>query len=666
MLARDILTTEEASSSYQDEKPIIFEELAFLPTLGISPEFISFSAVSMESDKRISVQEQSSVGRAGGSIAIVDVPTASLHGRFPSRADSSIMNPKLPLLALLANKKLEVYDIDKKSRVTSCESPDSVIFWRWVSTSMIAFVTPTAVYHWPAVSKTGAPGASIPYKFFDRDPKFKALQVINYRTTSVPDSTQPVRTMPIGCLVGIAREGNGIAGHMQLYSSERNTSQTIDGHACAFARWGKNNTRRLFCYATRTPTDSKLHIYELSPPKNASEKPFKKKVCPIYFPPEASSDFPVAMQVSDKHKVAYIITKYGYLHIFDIPVGELIYMNRISADTIFTTVPSSQGGIVGINKSGQVLSVKLDEQTIVAYIALKLDKPRLASRFAARNGLPLTHLPLQLERLLKQSNYEEAITLIFQYPNENLRSPANLQKFLSAPVIAGQITAAMRYFNYAMSKSKLTDFETIELARAVMKQSRTDLLSTWLQEDKLECSEELGDLVVSKDPRLASTIYQRAQAHEKAIRTFVDMGEAQRIVSYCDSTGYKIDLCAQIIMFLQTNPLQAVALTVSVLERTPPPVPVEKIIELFIQSQRLADLTNIFQLSLKHNRPDQSHLQTRFIEMLFSTGQVGLAERVIISNQLTFFDHGYISMLCDKVGLYDCSAYLRSKMGQHK
>jgi len=34
---------------------------------------------------------------------------------------------------------------------------------------------------------------------------------------------------------------------------------------------------------------------------------------------------------------------------------------------------------VGINKSGQVLSVKLDEQTIVAYIALKLDKPRLVT-----------------------------------------------------------------------------------------------------------------------------------------------------------------------------------------------------------------------------------------------------------------------------------------------
>ena len=42
-------------------------------------------------------------------------------------------------------------------------------------------------------------------------------------------------------------------------------------------------------------------------------------------------------------QVAYIITKYGYLHIFDIHSAELIYMNRISADTVFTTVPASHG-----------------------------------------------------------------------------------------------------------------------------------------------------------------------------------------------------------------------------------------------------------------------------------------------------------------------------------
>jgi clathrin heavy chain len=654
----------------EDERPIIFEELAFLPSLGISSDSISFTAISMESDKNLCVQEQPPIpGRSTGSIAIVDIPSASLRGRFPSSADSAIINPKLPLLALLANKKLEVYDMDKKARVTSCESPDTVVYWRWVSTTMIVFVTKTAVFHWPAVHKNGTAAAPQPYKFFDRHASMKGMQMINYRTTSVPDPANPSRTMPVGCLVGIAKEGERIAGRLQLFSSEKNTTQTLDAHACSFVRHGKSNSRRLFCYATRTPSESKFHVYELSPPKDtASEKAFKRKSSPIYFPPEAAADFPVAMQVSDKHKVAYIITKYGYLHIFDIPSAELIYMNRISADTVFTTVPSSAGGIVGVNKSGQVLSVRLNEDAIVSHIAFKLDKQRLASRFAARNGWPLTHLPRQLDQLLRQGQYTDAATLIFQYPNEDLRTPETLQKFINAPFTPGQVTPAMQYFNLALTKGRLTRYETLELARAVLKQNRGDLLTTWMQEDKLDASEELGDLVAAVDPRLASTLYQRVGAHEKALRMFVEVGEAHRIVAYCDATGYapKLDFAAQIANFLQTNPPQAIALAIGVLERTPPLLPVEKIIELFVQAQRLPELTNVFQMALKHNKPEQSHAQTRFLEMLLSTGQVPIADRILTTNALTYFDLGYISMLCEKAGLYDRAAYLRGRMSQRK
>ena len=46
------------------------------------------------------------------------------------------------------------------------------------------------------------------------------MQMINYRTTSVPDPSNPQRTMPVGCLVGIAKEGERIAGRMQLFASE--------------------------------------------------------------------------------------------------------------------------------------------------------------------------------------------------------------------------------------------------------------------------------------------------------------------------------------------------------------------------------------------------------------------------------------------------------------
>ena len=56
----------------------------------------------------------------------------------------------------------------------------------------------------------------------------------------------------------------------------------------------------------------------------------------------------------------YLITKFGYIHVLDLMTAQLVYMNRISAETIFVTTPSvSDGGIMGINKKGTLK--KLEE-----------------------------------------------------------------------------------------------------------------------------------------------------------------------------------------------------------------------------------------------------------------------------------------------------------------
>ena len=61
------------------------------------------------------------------------------------------------------------------------------------------------------------------------------------------------------------------------------------------------------------------------------------------------------MQTSSKHGVIYLVTKYGYVHIFDIESGALIYMNRISADTMLVTAPyEPTSGIIAVNRKGQV------------------------------------------------------------------------------------------------------------------------------------------------------------------------------------------------------------------------------------------------------------------------------------------------------------------------
>jgi clathrin heavy chain len=92
--------------------------------------------------------------------------------------------------------------------------------------------------------------------------------------------------------------------------------------------------------------------------------------------------------VSPKYDVIYLITKYGYIHMYDIETATCIYMNRISGDTIFVTAPhEATGGIIGVNRKGQVLSVTVEEENIIPYINSVLQNPDLALRMAVRNNL---------------------------------------------------------------------------------------------------------------------------------------------------------------------------------------------------------------------------------------------------------------------------------------
>lgn len=68
----------------------------------------------------------------------------------------------------------------------------------------------------------------------------------------------------------------------------------------------------------------------------------------------------------------------------------------------------------------------------------------------------------------------------------------------SVPVQPGQTPPLLQYFGTLLTKRKLNAFESVELSRLVVNQNKKNLLENWLAEDKLECSEELGDLVKVK------------------------------------------------------------------------------------------------------------------------------------------------------------------------
>ena len=168
---------------------------------------------------------------------------------------------------------------------------------------------------------------------------------------------------------------------------------------------------------------------------------FTKKQIDVYFPPEATNDFPVAMQISKKHGIVYLITKYGFIHLYDLESGACIYMNRISGETIFVTAEhEASNGIIGVNKKGQVLSVDVDENTIVPYILTTLNNTELAFKLASRANLPGADdlYVQQYQQLFQSGQLDQAAQIAANSPRASYFDAPALT-FPDAVIISGNL-----------------------------------------------------------------------------------------------------------------------------------------------------------------------------------------------------------------------------------
>lgn len=87
----------------------------------------------------------------------------------------------------------------------------------------------------------------------------------------------------------------------------------------------------------------------------------------------------------------------------------------------------------------------------------------------------------------------------------------------------------------------MNESETIELVQPVLAQNRKHLIEKWMKEDKLHCSERLGDLVRPHDLNLALSIYLRANVAPKVIAAFAETGQFEKIIPYSAQVGYQPD-----------------------------------------------------------------------------------------------------------------------------
>lgn len=457
-------------------------------------------------------------------------------------------------------------------------------------------------------------------------------------------------------VVGISQSQGRVVGSMQLYSRDRGISQAIEGHAAAFAELkteGAPNVTKLFTFSVRTAQGAKLHVVEVDHP--AGNPPFQKKAVDVYFPAEAVNDFPVAMQVSSRFSIIYLVTKYGFIHLYDLETGTCIFMNRISSETIFTTAPQdSNSGIIAVNRKGQVLSVSVDESQIIPYLLQNPANSQLAINLASRAGLAGADdlYQQQFNQLMLQNNYVEAAKVAANSPRGFLRTPQTIDKFKAVPAPPGQLSVILQYFGMLLDKTTLNKYETLELVKPVLAQNRKHLLEKWLKENKLECTEELGDIVRPHDVNLALSVYLRANAPQRVVAAFAETGQFDKILPYAQKVGYNPDYAALLHNIVRINPEKGTEFATQLANQEGGAlVDIDRVVDVFLSQNMIQQATAFLLTALEANKPEQGAQQTRLLEMnLLNAPQVAAA--ILGNNMFSYYDKQKIAQLCENAGLF--------------
>lgn len=626
--------------------PIVFNEILNLsqPPLSCPLENVKFGSTSMESEKFITVCESGS-----GSIAIIDLSAGNSITRQKISAEAAIMNPVSKVIALKAGQVLQIFNLELRAKMKTYNMPAPVLYWKWISPNMIALVTAAAVFHW------SVGGEDAPTKIFDRNPGITdGTQIISYQVSE--DSKWCLL-----CGISAGDAPGVINGTMQLYSTEKSVSQMLQGHSGAFTTISvpgrDDGPAQILSFEDKKPDQpAKLFIMEVGREKTAPGGVFRVPPQPIPMAPDAPNDFPVTMNASKKHGMVYMITKMGYIYLFDIYTGKPIYRARITQDTVFASTDySASGGIIALTRKGQLLHVSLNEANLVPYIVGVLNDQQLAISIAARLNLGGADefYSNQFQQLIAQGDVQGAARVAADSPKGFLRTPQTIATFQGIPAQQGQPQPVFQYFSVLLEKGKLNHLESVELAKPVIQQGRTQLLEKWLSEDKLEKSEELGDIVMAADSGMALAIYLGSNAPEKVINCYMQRGEFDRIVEYASQANYHVDYSYMLQQLVRSNPQGALEFAKKLATNTTGVQLIDSntVLEVFMSVNLLREATAFLLDALKQNKKEEGFLQTKLLEINFLGGSPQVADAILGNEMFTHYDRPYIARLCEQSGL---------------
>jgi clathrin heavy chain len=539
-----------------------------------------------------------------------------------------------------------------KTKMKATAMTSAVAFWRWMDPKTIAIVTDTAVYHW------SMDGDAQPQKIFDRATVEGAVQIINYRTSA------DGKWLLLG---GIKPAGGSVAGVLQVYSVDMKASQPpMDAHAACFSTVtidGRSASSNLFCFTKSTPEGPRLNVIEVGVPKDQAFN------CSAAMRLQ-TGDFPVGMLPDNKHGIIFIVTKMGYLYMHEVQSGKCIFAQQVSQAMMFAQIESDapEGGIVTVDQSGRVAHFFVDEQNIVSYICNAMNDYELGVGLATRYNLPGAEniFQQQFTRLMQGQRHQEAMELAATSPQGILRNAETINALKAIP--GGQ--GLLQYFQMLLKKGTLNKLEAIELARPVIAKNPTaglEHIKGWLKDNKLEASEDLGDLLKNHNVTIALSVYLRAEVPEKVIGCFLTLAAQEpveakaqehlrNILNFAAKVSFKPDYPLLLSQLIGVNSDRAKDLALMlVLHPDGTKVDINATVDAFMRQNDVKNTTNVLLEYLKPrgDREEDAALQTRLLEInLMSMPQIADAIMESEDYKLTHYDHVKVAMLCERAQLY--------------
>jgi len=470
--------------------PFNFKEVFKLSNLGLNPELFKFGSVTFESQKYICVKD-------AADCAIIDTTKNFALERKPMKAEGILMHKSENIIALRATQGaktvIQVFNLETKAKVKQFDVNEQVRYWRWISESKLGIVGKTSVYHCD-INDQAAPA-----KIFDQEGKFANAQIMNYGV----DSSDK------WCfLIGIYQgANNAICCHMQLFFTEKRQQQILEGFAACFTDMpvteANDYKNSLFCFCEKKAGEQtqRLHVMEIGNPAPGQQK--IKKTADIQVQQEG--DFPVLMQDCPKYGVLFIITKMGFLYMYEVSQAALLYRQKITDQLCFvSTRNANTDGMIVINRTGQIFSINVEENNLIPYINsvnFIPDNKTLSFKLAQRFHLPGADdlFLLMFNQKLAASDYAGAASVAKDAPGTLLRNIETINKFKSLPQTGGP-PPLLIYFNALINSTTLNQVESIELVKPVIQQNKLNLVENWIKEKKLTMSDELGDIIRQANP----------------------------------------------------------------------------------------------------------------------------------------------------------------------